>query len=167
MKSNAHRVLVNRKTGKYASASDASALVWPLLALRLTNRGHLTPGGIVSLLLPKSQKELKRLQRIDNSNKIIKKTFKSKNKAGDIRRKVIAAVRDDGLMANLAVLFHDSNQRTHTIKQFSVWMVAELKDPNSEVTQAFQTHVPKIMPEYFAEKQSAWWERQLAQRRKK
>jgi len=127
----------------------------------------LTPGGIVSLLLPKSQKELKRLQRIDNSNKIIKKTFKSKNKAGDIRRKVIAAVRDDGLMANLAVLFHDSNQRTHTIKQFSVWMVAELKDPNSEVTQAFQTHVPKIIPMYFAEKQSAWWERQLAERRKK
>ena len=167
MKVTVHRVLVNRKTGKYSSAQDAQDLIWPLTVFRLVNRRRLIRGGIVSLLMPRNSKESKRLKVIDKSNKIIKKPYKSLSSTGDIRRKTRMAIFNNELIASLAVLYHDGTQPPYTIAKFSIWVKGELRDSGSKVSAAFMHHYPKLDPFNFAEKQSAWWERRIAARRKR
>jgi hypothetical protein len=152
------------RNGKQASRSDQRDLALTLKAKQLDEGG--CGGGVVDLLLASSTpEEIHKLRE-----KYIVKVVLGRG-AGEcltVNQECRQAVADDHLMVKLAVLFEveaaSSNKKmSAVVREFSVWISSELKNPDSQAYQIVEKPYPSLISR---QRSSSWWEKQIASRRK-
>ena len=160
-------VLKSKSTGKIASRKDQGAKALTLEAQRLTNEG--SGGGIPSLLLPKSTKEKAELATIDEIYKVSRVKTRESEKNGKSNKAALAeALKDDDLIARLAVLYGKSIEKSQapnltSAKAISRWLKRELGCKNSAAYSLVLHKAPILLN---VERSDRWWADAFAQRKK-
>ena len=155
-------VLVNRKTGRFASAKDYKRLATQIYALRATNEGQ--GGGILGLLLPNDYAGILRLIRMERLYSLENRRRRS-SKENNRERARKFVLFDDAGMAKLLALFSDSHPEQLTSGEFAVWIVRSLNRKDPIVYRIIRSH--GLHPENLAERRPSWWQNLIAERRKR
>lgn len=157
-----HWVLLGPK-GKQAGLQDQHSIANKIAALRMTASG--SGGGIVSTLLPKTEKDLNRLKKLFDRGYTIKLVPVRRNRTKSNRE----AVMDDSLMVQLAIYYElEKGNSPRAMKavnrEFPNWVCAKLKDiDQNEVRKLIESRYPDL-----ADRASPdWWKKQLNQRTKR
>jgi hypothetical protein len=162
LNSASHYVLIG-PSGKQAGRRDQKKLALQLAALQMTVCGQ--GGGIVTGLLPKTQRETEQLAELTSRGYTCKKVPVRKT----ILRSVRQAVMSDQLIAQIAVRFeHEKGHSKHAIsavnREFSLWICEKLVDPKmNEIKKILQKEDDELLNRLSPD----WWKKQLNRRKNK
>lgn len=156
-----HWVLLG-PAGKRAGLRDQHIVASQIAAIRMTASG--SGGGITSALLPKTEKELNRLQQLLNRGYTVESLPIRNNRAKAVRE----AVMDDSLIVRLVIYYEREKGRSPRAmkainREFAIWVCDKLKDINrNNVRELIESRYPDL-----ADRTSPdWWKKQLNQRTK-
>ena len=160
MNSRRHLVLRSKKTGKVASRTDQNMIALRLKAIQLTASGR--GGGIVSLLLPGSERDKKALEKASLRYEVVEVRMRPNQERQRVRSEI---EENDFLIEALEDLYLKSiNQIPHKIllRDFAKWICTEMANHKSDACQL----VFSVCPALPDRQKPSWWEKQIAQRRK-
>jgi hypothetical protein len=148
--------------GKQAGRLDQWYLALQFEAIKKTKAGF--GGGIIDLLVPRTNKEWKTLAGLYSKGYFVKEVIARPS----IRSKVRDAVIDDTLMAQLANLFHDEKHNSPRamsapVREFSFWISKKIGERDPMVVQLLS----RAQPELPNRMGTDWWRVQIRLRRKK
>lgn len=162
-----HFVLRHKASKKIASRKDQSRKAIQLKALELAEscRG----GGIVALLLPKTEGEYAEIETIRNIYKVDRVKARSDRKTGRTDRQLLlAAVENNDLMCRLAIQYdaHLGNKpgpHSTSAKAFVHWLVKGLANKMSPAYRIVSSTAPILLN---VNRNARWWVDALKHRRK-
>lgn len=149
--------------GKQASRKDQGKVATQIKAVEMQATGE--GNGIISLLLPRSLSEEKKINDAMAKYTVKEVTVRSKSEKAELRD----AIQDTAFMAQLAVLYHQENADRPTkidaaVREFSKWITEQLND-NKIKPPAYRL-TDQMYPGLIAENRSVgWWEKQIAARK--
>lgn len=162
-----HLVLKNKQSGKIASRKDRSAMALRLAARHLTEAGK--GGGIVSLLLSKTEQEFAKLAAVACKNELSQVTpRRGKPHRLTERQAVRMAINNDALIVQLAEAYFadigaQSGPHATSAKAFISWIKKQLADPESRGYKVVLKLAPVLLE---VERGDRWWADAIAGRRK-
>lgn len=160
MNSQRHLVLRSKKTGKVASRTDQNMVALRLKAIQLSASGR--GGGIVSLLLPRSDRDKKALEKASMRYEVVEVRKRSTQERQRVRSEIGG---NDFLVAALADLYIRSIKQSPYkifLRDFARWICTEMANHKSDACELVFSVCPAL-----ADRQSpSWWEKKIAQRRK-
>jgi hypothetical protein len=156
-----HFVLIG-PAAKQSGRLDQRDLALQFAAIKKSRAGFA--GGIIDLLLPRTNKEWKTVARLSSKGYLVKEV----NTRPSIRSKVRDAVICDSLFAQLANRFHDENRNSPRamgapVREFSVWITKKIREKDSYIVQLLSRSQPELPNRVEAD----WWKVQIKLRRKK
>ena len=160
-------VLLNKKTGRYASIPDRALLALQAEAMELRGSGPVGEG-ILKLLLPSTSKAQSRLIKIMKANRVLLRAPRAETGVREASERVRLLIEDDDrFLVSLAELFLNEVGRESvkiTVISFVRWSRNRLK--------AQDTLIRRIIPEAEVREQLSqrsidWWKARIAERRRK
>lgn len=155
-----HLVLTGPE-GEQPGRPDHKDIALQFLAIKKTRAGF--GGGIVNLLIPKTTKQWKTVEKLRSRGYF----YKAVNARPSIREEVRNAAVNDGLITELAYLFVIENQNSRRamsapVREFAVWIVKKIGERDPNIVQLFRSQ-----PELLNRLSVDWWKLRISCVRKR